>query len=95
MFRSLCEKNPGHTGGAARCSSYRRLTKSAKAQGTKRMMFPLLLPCAADRMGGGSETLIVDTLVFDEGQITCPTNGLNPKWGGQPHRSLETPDEPW
>lgn len=26
--------------------------------------------------------MIVDTLVFDEGQITCPTNGLNPKWGG-------------
>ena len=26
--------------------------------------------------------VIVETLVFDEGQITCPTNGLNPKWGG-------------
>ena len=29
--------------------------------------------------------MIVQTLVFDEGQITCPTNGLNPKWGGQCH----------
>ena len=29
--------------------------------------------------------MIVDTLVFDEGQITCPTNGLNPKWGGLCH----------
>ena len=35
--------------------------------------------------GGGSEVLIVDTLVFDEGQITCPTNGLHPRWGEQCH----------
>lgn len=34
---------------------------------------------------GGSEVLIVETLVFDEGQITCPTNGLNPQWGGLCH----------
>lgn len=32
--------------------------------------------------GGGSEVLVIETLVFDEGQITCPTNGLNPQWGG-------------
>ena len=25
---------------------------------------------------------MIETLVFDESQITCPTNGLNPKWGG-------------
>lgn len=35
--------------------------------------------------GGGSEVLVVETLVFDEGQITCPTNGLNPQWGGCCH----------
>lgn len=35
--------------------------------------------------GGGSEVLVVETLVFDEGQITCPTNGLNPQWGGLCH----------
>lgn len=29
--------------------------------------------------------IVVETLVFDEGQITCPTNGLNPKWGGCCH----------
>ena len=29
--------------------------------------------------------MILDTLVFDESQITCPTNGLHPKWGGQCH----------
>ena len=29
--------------------------------------------------------MILDTMVFDEGQITCPTNGLNPKWGGSCH----------
>lgn len=34
--------------------------------------------------GGGSEVLVVETLVFDEGQITCPTNGLNPQWGAVP-----------
>lgn len=33
-------------------------------------------------MGGGSETLIVETLVFDEGQITNPMQGSNPQWGG-------------
>lgn len=35
-------------------------------------------------MGGGG-FLILDTLVFDEGQITCPTNGLHPKWNGLCH----------
>lgn len=35
--------------------------------------------------GGGSETLIVETLVFDEGQITNPMQGSNPQWGGQCH----------
>lgn len=39
------------------------------------------IPASAG-MGGGYVPMIVDTLVFDEGQITCPTNGLNPKWGG-------------
>lgn len=29
--------------------------------------------------------IVIDTLVFDEGQITCPTNGLHPTWGGQCH----------
>ena len=28
---------------------------------------------------------MIETLVFDESQITCPTNGLNPKWGGLCH----------
>lgn len=42
--------------------------------------------------GGGSEVLVVETLVFDEGQITCPTNGLNPKWGGNATQSPGTPD---
>lgn len=41
---------------------------------------------------GGSEVLVVETLVFDEGQITCPTNGLNPKWGGNATLYRETPD---
>lgn len=35
--------------------------------------------------GGGNIPIILDTLVFDESQITCPTNGLNPKWGGLCH----------
>lgn len=45
--------------------------------------------------GGGSEVLIVsekhvsfpmivDTLAFDESQITSPTNGNHPRWGGMP-----------
>lgn len=43
--------------------------------------------------GGGSEVLVIDTLVFDEGQITCPTNGLHPKWGGGVTRSPGTQEE--
>ena len=35
--------------------------------------------------GGNNLPMILDTLVFDESQITCPTNGLHPKWGGQCH----------
>lgn len=45
--------------------------------------------------GGGSEVLIVETLVFDEGQITCPTNGLNPKWGGAATRYPGTQEGRW
>ena len=29
--------------------------------------------------------MIVDTLVFDEGQITSKQNGNHPTWGGQCH----------
>lgn len=43
--------------------------------------------------GGGSEVLVIDTLVFDEGQITCPTNGLNPQWGGLVIHYLGTLEE--
>lgn len=32
--------------------------------------------------GGNNLPMILDALVFDEGQITCPTLGLHPKWGG-------------
>lgn len=35
--------------------------------------------------GGGNIPIILDTLIFDESQITCPTNGLNPKRGGPCH----------
>jgi len=44
-------------------------------------------------LGGGYVPMIVETLVFDEGQITCPTNGLKPKWGGAvplPHKQRRT-----
>ena len=33
----------------------------------------------------GGVLVIKDTMIFDESQITCPTNGLNPKWGGASH----------
>ena len=35
--------------------------------------------------GGGGEVLIVETLVFDEGSITSPSNGNVPAWGGCCH----------
>ena len=41
-----------------------------------------MLHLARERTVWGAEALIVETLVFDEAQITCPTNGLHPKWGG-------------
>ena len=31
---------------------------------------------------GGNVPIVVDTLVFDEGQITSPQNGNIPTWGG-------------
>lgn len=42
--------------------------------------------------GGGDSTkanLVVETLVFDEGQITCPENGNRPTWGAMPHNLRE------
>ena len=44
-----------------------------------------LRACGGD-IGGGSETLILDTLVFDGGQITSPSVRLHPKWGGSLHK---------
>lgn len=35
--------------------------------------------------GGGSEVLVVQTLVFDEAQITSPLNRNVPRWGGCCH----------
>ena len=35
--------------------------------------------------GGGSEVLVIDTLVFDESSITSPVNGNVPQWGGRCH----------
>ena len=36
-------------------------------------------------MGGGSEVLVVETLVFDKNQITSKQNGNRPTWGGCCH----------
>lgn len=44
---------------------------------------------------GGDSTkanLVVETLVFDEGQITCPLNGNVPTWGGNATRCQGTPE---
>ena len=35
--------------------------------------------------GGGSETWILETMVFDETHITSPINGSNPQWGDLPY----------
>lgn len=45
--------------------------------------------------GGGDATkanLVVETLIFDEGQITCPLNGNVPTWGGNATHFPGTPD---
>lgn len=46
--------------------------------------------------GGGDSTkanLVVETLIFDESQITSPQNGNKPTWGGAATRSIKAPDE--
>lgn len=43
-------------------------------------------------LGGGYVPMIVDTLVFDESQITSKQNGNHPTWGGSATHSTETPD---
>lgn len=35
--------------------------------------------------GGGNVPMILDTLVFDEAQVTSPINGNNPSWGASCH----------
>lgn len=35
----------------------------------------------AEISGGGSETIVVETLVFDATQVTSKANGNNPTWG--------------
>lgn len=37
------------------------------------------------RNRGGNVPIVIDTLVFDEAQITSPTNGNHPQWGGCCH----------
>ena len=46
-------------------------------------------------MGGGYVPMIVDTLVFDESQITSKYNYSHPTWGGNAIRSQKKPDELW
>lgn len=43
--------------------------------------------------GGGSEVLVIETLVFDEGQITSPVEHSNPTWGGAATPLPATPEE--
>ena len=40
-------------------------------------------------LGGGYVPMIVDTLIFDEQQITSPINGNNPTWGGGTHALIK------
>lgn len=44
-------------------------------------------PClpASMGMGGGYVPMVVDTLIFDESQITSPYNGNVPKWNDSCH----------
>lgn len=42
--------------------------------------------------GGDSEMLIVDTLVFDNAQITSKLNYSHPTWGGNAILSQAQPD---
>ena len=47
------------------------------------------LRASSGSYGGGSEVLVVDTLVFDESQITSKYNYSHPTWGGQCHPLTE------
>lgn len=51
-------------------------------------------PCAY--LGGGDAVkanLVVETLIFDESQITSPDNGNRPTWGGAATHSIRVPEE--
>jgi hypothetical protein len=43
--------------------------------------------------GGGSEVLVVNTLVFDSAQITSKLNYSHPTWGGNATLSRAQPDK--
>lgn len=43
--------------------------------------------------GGGSEVLVVDTLVFDKAQVTSKLNYSHPTWGGNAIPSQAQPDK--
>lgn len=45
--------------------------------------------------GGNNLPMIVQTLVFDESQITSRQNGNHPKWGGCAIPYTETQTERW
>lgn len=45
-------------------------------------------------LGGGYVPMIVDTLVFDNAQITSKLNYSHPTWGGNAIHSQVQPDKP-
>jgi len=52
----------------------------------------LLLLRLGGGQGGNNVPMIVDTLVFDESQITSPINGNVPTWGGCVTHYRKTPE---
>lgn len=45
--------------------------------------------------GGNNVPMIIDTLVFDESQITSPINGNVPRWGGSATHYQDQQGEQW
>ena len=80
----------GDYGGGQRGADNRNL-RARRSRKRQKVRHCLYTP--SQRTVWGGEALIVETLVFDEGQITCPTHGGNPTWGGCATRYRGTPEE--
>jgi hypothetical protein len=74
--RGASEPGDGLYGNRVRCYTPTSYGQYAEGYGTLR--------ASGGDVGGGAEMLIVDTLIFDNAQITSKLNYSHPTWGAKP-----------